>query len=122
MAAREDALYKMMALSMLSKLAWDDPGAMTILLEVNRNHSHGTGTMIRAFASLVRERSCGSQLEMDAWNSRAVHLRERMINALHEGGPKMRPIAEALLTCPLLDPMIAAEAQAVLDSTPKMPH
>jgi len=75
--------------------------------------------MIRAFASLVKNRSCGSQLEMDAWNSRAVHLRTRMVNALHNGGPKMRPIAEALLTCPLLDPIIVTEAKALMDGTPE---
>ncbi|HXB97979.1 MAG TPA: hypothetical protein VNZ54_07995 [bacterium] len=117
LAVREDNVFRMMALDMLVRLAWRDPEAMALLLEVNRTHAHGTGVMIRAFASSLREVECPTDPEMDDWNTRMVPFRQRMLNALHDGGAKMRPMAEALLRCAQVDPEVAAEAQALLDST-----
>jgi hypothetical protein len=117
LAMREDNVFRMMALDMLVRLAWRDPEAMTLLLEVSRNHARGTGVMIRAFASSLREVECPDGPQMDRWNSRMVPFRQRMLNALHDGGVKMRPMAEALVRCANSDPEVAAEAQALLDST-----
>jgi hypothetical protein len=41
-----------------------------------------------------------------------------MVNALHDGGPRMRPMADALLTCNKVDPILAAAAQAVVNAAP----
>jgi hypothetical protein len=117
LAIREDNVFRMMALDMLVRLAWRDPEAMTLLLEVSRNHARGTGVMIRAFASSLREVECPIQPQMDDWNARMVPFRQRMLNALHDGGAKMRPMAEALVRCGNSDPEVVAEAQALLDST-----
>jgi len=117
LAKREDNVFRMMALDMLVRLAWRDPEAMTLLLEVSRTHAQGTGVMIRAFASSLRETECPSQAEMDDWNTRLAPFRQRMLNALHDGGRTMRPAAEALVRCANADPVVVAEAQALLDST-----
>jgi hypothetical protein len=117
LAMREDSVFRMMALDMLVRLAWRDPEAMTLLLEVSRTHARGTGVMIRAFASSLREVECPMEADMDDWNARMVPFRQRMINALHDGGSKMRPMAEALQRCPGVDPEVAAEAQALLESS-----
>lgn len=118
LAVRQDGVYKLMGLTLLAKLAWEDPAAMMVLLEINRNHVRGNGSMIRAFAAVVKARPCRSDLEMQDWNNRAVRWRPRMVNALHNGGSRMRPIAEALLSCNKVDPILAVEAQAVLDAAP----
>ncbi len=39
LAVREDNVFRMMALDMLVRLAWRDPEAMTLLLEVSRTHA-----------------------------------------------------------------------------------
>jgi hypothetical protein len=121
LARREDSIYRMMAIAFLNRLAWSDPGAMTILLEVNRDHARGQGPAIRAYAQALARRYCGSDLEMTDWNKRAVPLRPRMLNALAGGGLRMRPMALALLTCKKVDPMILDAAQAVVDATANAP-
>jgi hypothetical protein len=88
---------------------------------VNRNHARGQGPAIRAYAQALSRRLCGGDLEMTDWNKRAVPLRERMTNALRGGGLRMRPMALALLSCDKVDPMILAEAQAVVDATAATP-
>src|SRR5665213_3190709 len=88
LAAREDLIFKMMALSMLVKLAWQNPAAMAILLEVNRNHTAGNGAMVHKYASLLGELSCGTDPDMELWNSHAGHFLGRMIESLQAGGKK----------------------------------
>jgi hypothetical protein len=118
-ASRQDGIYKMMGLKALTQIAWKDPEAMTILIEITKNTRSGANAMVRSVSSGLVHADCGNQSDMDAWNARALPFLGRIQSALASANWHLRPLAAILLNCPRLRDDLKQSLQDYLRRVPE---